>query len=290
MAALSIPLARTGVLRCRGRDLEYGKRTLVMGIVNVTPDSFSGDGLDRRIDLAVAQASRMVADGADLIDVGGESTNPRARPVEDSEERARVVPTVAALVAALTVPISVDTRKSGVAEAALSAGAHLINDVTGLRDDPGLAVVAARHGAPIILMHSPGEAWDVKWPAAYSDVVAEVRDFLARSIGRATGAGVPFDQIVVDPGFGFGKSDRDNLEILRRLGEFRELGTPVLIGTSRKSTLGRLLGLPVEERLEASLATLPLAVAQGADVVRVHDVRQSSQVVRVADAIVRGRA
>lgn len=283
-------MARTGVLRCRGRDLEYGRRTLVMGIVNVTPDSFSGDGLNQQIDLAVARASRMVADGADLIDVGGESTNPRARPVDDAEESARVVPTVQALVAALAVPISVDTRKPRVAEAALMAGAHLINDVTGLQRDPGMAAVAAGFGSPVIVMHSPGEAWDVKWPVTYRDVVTDVRDYLARSIDLATREGVPFDQIVIDPGFGFGKSDRDNFEIIRRLGELRELGTPVLIGTSRKSTLGRLLGLPVEDRLEGSLATLPLAVAQGVDIVRVHDVRQSSRVVRVADAVVRGRS
>jgi len=150
--------------------------------------------------------------------------------------------------------------------------------------------VAASHGSPVIAMHSPGEPWDVKWPVSFVDVVIEVREYLARSIDVATRAGVPADQIVVDPGFGFGKSDRDNFEIIRRLGEFRELGAPVLIGTSRKSTIGRLLGLPVEDRLEGSLATLPLAIAQGVDIVRVHDVRQTSRVVRVADAIVRGRS
>ena len=285
---LAVPCPRIGILRCRGRDLEYGRRTLVMGIVNVTPDSFSGDGFDHRVDEVVARARQMVTDGADVIDVGGESTNPRARPVAVSEESARVVPAVQALVAAVSVPISVDTRKPAVAEAALRAGAHMINDVAGLQRDPGMAAVVASFGAPVVIMHSPGEPWDVKWPASYGDVVSDVRDYLARSIEFAVQAGIPEEQIVVDPGFGFGKSDRDNLQILRRLGEFRELGRPVLIGTSRKSSIGRLLGQPVERRLEGSLATLPLAVAQGADLVRVHDVLPSSMVVRLADAVVRG--
>ncbi len=173
---LAVPCPRIGILRCRGRDLEYGRRTLVMGIVNVTPDSFSGDGFDHRVDEVVARARQMVTDGADVIDVGGESTNPRARPVAVSEESARVVPAVQALVAAVSVPISVDTRKPAVAEAALRAGAHMINDVAGLQRDPGMAAVVASFGAPVVIMHSPGEPWDVKWPASYGDVVSDVRD------------------------------------------------------------------------------------------------------------------
>ncbi len=284
------PFPRTGILHCRGRDLAYGLRTLVMGIINVTPDSFSGDGIDGQIDHALERAARMVAEGADLIDVGGESTRPQAQPVDAAEERARVVPVVRALAQALSIPISVDTRKPSVAEAALKAGAHLVNDVAGLQRDPEMASVVAAFRAPIVVMHSPGEPWDVPWPATYDDVVDDVRAYLARSIEIAHQAGVPEGQVVVDPGFGFGKSIDDNLEILRRLGEFRGLGAPVLIGTSRKSTIGKLLNAPVDDRLEGSLATLPLAVAQGVDIVRVHDVRASARVVRVADAVVRGLA
>jgi dihydropteroate synthase len=263
---------------------------MVMGIVNVTPDSFSGDGVGGRADVAVALARRMVEEGADLIDVGGESTRPGARPVEEAVEIARVVPAVRAIAAALPAAISVDTRKPAVAEAALRAGAHLVNDVAGLQRDPAMAAVVAAHRAAIILMHSPGEPWDVPWPARYADVVAEVSRYLDASLRLALDAGIGRDQIVVDPGFGFGKGAADNLEILRRLGEFRALGQPVLIGTSRKSTIGRLLGLPVEDRLEGSLATLPLAIAEGVDIVRVHDVRPSVRVARVADAVVRGGA
>lgn len=288
---LQVPAPRTGVLRCRGRDLVYGQRTLVMGIVNVTPDSFSGDGLATRVDAAIAQAKRMVDEGADLVDVGGESTRPTARPVGESEEIERVIPVVSALQAALTVPISVDTRKPGVARAALAAGAHLINDVAGLQRDPEMAAVCASYAAPVIVMHSPGESWEVAWPVRFGDVVGEVGRYLERSIEIAVRAGVAEDQIVVDPGFGFGKSNADNLILLRRLGELRGLGRPVLLGTSRKQTIGKILGgLPAAERLEGSLATLALAVAQGVDIVRVHDVRPSWRVVQMADAVVRGSA
>ena len=260
-----------------------------MGIVNVTPDSFSGDGLAAHVDAAVSQAHHMVEEGADLIDVGGESTRPTARPVEQAEEIDRVVPVVTALRDALTVPVSVDTRKPAVAEAVLAAGAHLINDVAGLQRDREMAGVCAAYGAPVIVMHSPGEPWDVTWPVHYADVVDEVGRYLERSIEIAIRAGVSEDQIVVDPGFGFGKANADNLTLLRRLGEFRRLGRPVLLGTSRKQTIGKVLGgLPAAERLEGSLATLALAVAQGVDIVRVHDVRPSWRVVRVADAVLRG--
>ncbi len=259
-----------------------------MGIVNVTPDSFSGDGLAGNLERVVARAVQMVRDGADLLDVGGESTRPTARPIAEAEELARVVPAVRAIAAAVSVPISVDTRKASVADAALRAGAHLVNDVTGLQRSPGLAEVVAAHGVPVVVMHSPGESWDVAWPVHFDDVLLEIRRFLERSIERALAAGIAPDQILIDPGFGFGKDLTANLEVLRRLGELRELGRPLVLGTSRKQTIGRLLGLPVEERLEGSLATIPLAIAEGVDVVRVHDVLASVRVARVADAIVRG--
>lgn len=282
------PFPRQIILRAGRRTIALGERTLVMGILNVTPDSFSGDGVTGDVEAILARARRLVAEGADILDVGGESTRPGARPVPEDEEIARVVPSIAAVAGALDVPISVDTRKPAVAAAALAAGADLVNDVTGLRRNPDLADVVAARGGAIVLMHSPGESWAVRWPAHYEDVVAQVRDELAASVEVARRAGIGDDQIVLDPGFGFGKSPADNLTLLRRLGEFRSLGYPTLLGTSRKSTLGKILNLPVEDRLEASLATLPLAVAQGVDVVRVHDVLASVRVVRVADAVVRG--
>jgi dihydropteroate synthase len=276
------------VVRCRDRRLPLGERTLVMGIVNVTPDSFTGDGLADQVEAAVALGQQMVADGADLLDVGGESSRPGARPVDDSVEVGRVVPVIAGLVKSVGIPISVDTRKPIVAEAALRAGAHLINDVSGLQGDPGVAEVASSFGAAVVAMHSPGASWEVAWPAAFGDVVADVSRFLERSLAIARRAGLGADQVVLDPGFGFGKSVDDNLILLRRLGELRSFGQPLLIGTSRKSTIGRILGLPVDDRLEGSLATIPLVIAEGVDVIRVHDVLPSVRVARVADAIVRG--
>jgi dihydropteroate synthase len=267
--------------------LPLGERTLVMGILNLTSDSFSGDGLAGRVEAAVAIGKQMVADGADLLDIGGESSRPGAQPVIDTFEIERVVPVIAELARTPRVPLSVDTRKSTVAEAALRAGAHLVNDVTGLQGDPELVAVASKYGAAVVAMHSPGASWEVAWPAAYADVVTDVRRFLERSLVIARQAGLGVDQIVLDPGFGFGKSLADNLAIVRRLGELRALGQPLLIGTSRKSSIGRILGMPVEDRLEGSLATIPLAIAQGVDVIRVHDVRPSVRVARVADAVVR---
>lgn len=281
-------LPRPRELRCRDRRLVTGACTLIMGIVNVTPDSFSGDGLDGQIDAAIAQAQQMVADGADIIDIGGESTRPGAVPVTAEEERHRVVPVIAHLRSTVSVPLSIDTRKPEVAVAALDAGAHIVNDVTGLLRSAPMAEVVAEAGAAVIAMHSPGEPWDITWPAHYEDVISEVKSSLEQSIAIAAAAGVADDQIVIDPGFGFGKGLQDNLTILRRVGEFRSLGVPVLLGTSRKSTIGRILGLPVEDRLEGSLATIPLAIVQGVDILRVHDVRSSVRVARMADAVVRG--
>jgi dihydropteroate synthase len=258
-----------------------------MGIINTTFDSFSGDGLAGELDRTVALARRMVVDGADLLDVGAESTRPGARPVPEEEELERAVSTVEAIARAVEVPISIDTRRTRVAEAALQAGAGLVNDVNGLQREPELAAVAARFQVPLIAVHSPGESWSVTWPARYVDVVDEVKSVLARAIEVAIAAGIPADQVVVDPGFGFGKGPADNLTLVRRLGELRTLGCPVLLGASRKQTIGRVLGLPVEDRLEGSLALVALGIAQGVDLVRVHDVRESVRVARLADAVVR---
>jgi dihydropteroate synthase len=275
-------------------DFEWGTRSWVMGVLNVTPDSFSGDGLmgppegpaDERpadpVAAAVAQARRMAAEGANLLDVGGESTRPGHSPVDAALEAARVVPVVRAIREVLpAMPLSVDTVKPSVAAAALEAGADMVNDVWGVSEDDALARVAAEHGAPLVLMHNRAEA-------RYLNLVAEVLADLERAIERAVRAGVPWDHLVVDPGFGFGKTPAHNLVLLRHLEALRLLGRPVLLGTSRKSTLGKVLDLPPEERLEATLATTALAVAAGVDIVRVHDVRANVRAARIADAVIRG--
>lgn len=282
------------------RTFRWGSRTYVMGIVNVTPDSFSGDGLlaapgsehggaegattlgaAAAVAAAVGQARRMVEEGADLLDVGGESSRPGHSLVSADEEIARVVPVVAAIRAALPdVPVSVDTIKPSVAAAALDAGAHLINDVWGVAEDDTLARLAAERHVPLILMHNRAEA-------RYVNLLPEILSDLQRAIGRALDAGIAWDDLIVDPGFGFGKAPDHNLALLRQLGELRLLGRPVLLGTSRKSTLGKVLDLPPGERLEATLATTVLAVAASLDVVRVHDVRANVRVARMADAVLR---
>lgn len=283
-AVPAAPVTAPAPSRLGPRTFTWGERTYLMGILNVTPDSFSGDGLAGRPDpvaAAVARGTAVVADGADLLDVGGESTRPGHAPVPEGEELARVVPVVAALRAALPdTPISVDTTKPAVAAAALDAGADLVNDVLGTLAT-GLVTLAGTRRVPIVLMHNRREP-------RYRDVVGEVVADLARALEAALVAGVPEDGIVVDPGIGFGKSPEHNLALLRDLGALRTLGRPVLLGASRKSTLGLLLDLPPGERLEATLATTALGIAGGADIVRVHDVRENMRTARVADAVVRG--
>ncbi len=281
-------------LLCGQRVLQFGHRTLVMGVLNVTPDSFSGDGLltgPGWLDRVVEVGRQMVADGADLLDVGGESTRPGADPVPLGEELRRVVPAVEALRQAVDVPLSVDTTKAEVARQALRAGADLVNDISALRFDPDMARVVADAGCGVVLMHMKGTPKDMQRDPHYRDVVAEVRDFLEERVRWAQRQGIPRERVVVDPGFGFGKRPEHNLELVRHLRTFRELGCPVLLGPSRKSTVGWLLGgLPPAERVEGTAAVVALAVAFGVDVVRVHDVRAMVRVVRVADALVRGLA
>jgi dihydropteroate synthase len=272
----------------RGRTFVWGARTYVMGIVNATPDSFSGDGLlvggGDAVAAAVVQAEQMVADGADLLDVGGESTRPGHKPVDAAEERRRVVPVVAAIRAALPdVPLSIDTTKAAVAEAALDAGADVVNDVWGVAAEPDLLELVAERGVPLVVMHNRAEA-------VYADVVAEVRDDLRAAIERARAAGIGLERLIVDPGIGFGKTAEHNLELLRHLDALRPLGLPILLGTSRKSTIGRVLDLTPEERVEGTIATTVLGIAAGVDLVRVHDVRANVRAARMADAIIRGWA
>jgi dihydropteroate synthase len=270
-----------------GASWTLGERTLVMGIVNVTPDSFSDAGVHLDVKAAVASALRMVEEGADILDVGGESTRPGAMPVAEGEERRRVLPVIEALAGRVRVPISIDTYKAGVADAALAAGASMVNDISGLRYEPALAEVVARRGAPVVLMHTRGRSRDMYEQANYHDVVAEVLDEVRESIAFAAGAGVPREQILVDPGIGFAKDAAHSFEVLGRLEEFADLGRPIVVGSSRKSFLNR----PIKQ---ASLtpdgewptaASVAAAALAGMHVVRVHGVREMVQVVRVADEI-----
>ena len=262
-------------------ELSWGTKTFVMAILNATPDSFSGDGLAGRPEEAGERAAAAVADGADLIDLGAESTRPGHAPVGEAEELARLLPALRAVLARVAVPVSVDTSKAAVADAALHAGASLVNDVRGLTADPELAAVVAAHGVPAVVTHDAP-------PDGHGDLLTAVLRELSRRLDRAMAAGIPWDHLIVDPGFGFAKDWRQNLELLRRLPDLRSLGRPVLVGTSRKATIGRVLGLPEHDRLEGTAATVALAVAGGADVVRVHDVRAMVRVARMSDAVVRG--
>ncbi len=268
------------------RTFGWGERTFVMGILNLTPDSFSGDGLlaagPGSLEHAVAQARAMAEEGADLLDLGGESTRPGHRSVSLDEELERVIPVIEAVHVALAdMPLTIDTTKPEVAVAALDAGAHAINDIWGVSDDPSLAKVAAERGVPIVLMHNRAEP-------VYADLVPEVLDDLRRAIDKARAAGVPDTDILIDPGIGFGKTAEHNLELLRELGRLRYLGRPILLGTSRKSTIGKVLDLPPDQRVEGTLATTALGIAAGADIVRVHDVLENVRAARMTDAIVRG--
>jgi len=260
-----------------GHRFDWGGRTYVMGIVNVTPDSFSGDGLGDDRGAAVAQGLRMVAEGADMLDVGGESTRPGHVPVAAAEEIERTVEVVRRLAQESGVPVSIDTYKFEVAEAAVAAGATMVNDVWGLARSPALAELAARHRCGLVVMHNQDGT------EYAGDLMAEVKRFLRAAVEAALSAGMPRERILIDPGIGFGKTADQNWEVMRRLGELRELGQPVLIGTSRKSFIGKLLDLPVTDRVEGTAATVAAAILRGADVVRVHDVREMTRVARVAD-------
>ncbi len=268
--------------RCGSRDFRWGEKTYVMGICNLSPDSFSGDGLGADLEATLAQARRMVAEGADIIDVGGESTRPGTEPTPDvAAEINLVVPAVRALAAELDVPVSIDTYKAAVAAEALKAGAAIINDIWGLKFDPALAQVAAEAGVPIILMANERDE------PSKSGILAKVTADLRHGIETAGAAGVRPENIIVDPGCGFGKTLEQNLELVNRLGELKALGKPILLGTSRKSMIGMVLDLPAERRLEGNLAITAIGIANGADIIRVHDVKETVLVCKMSDAIVR---
>ena len=261
---------------------EWGSRTYVMGVINVTPDSFSGDGLGDDADAAVALALGMAKGGADMLDVGGMSSRPGHQEIPGQAELDRVISVLPRISARVQLPISIDTYRYEVAEAAIENGATIINDIWGLQREPRLADLAARERCMLVLMHNQ-EGTD------YEELLPDVLASLRRSVAVAEAAGVPRDQLVIDPGIGFGKTAEQNLEILRRLDELKALGLPILLGTSRKSTIGKVLGLPVEDRLEGTAATVALGIAAGADIIRVHDVAPMVRVARMADAVVRGR-
>lgn len=277
-------------LRVGDRVLPTSARCLVMGVLNVTPDSFSDGGryLDHRA--AVAHGLAMAAEGADLIDVGGESSRPGATYVDERTELDRVLPVIEALAAATDVPISIDTRKSAVARAALASGAGIVNDVSAGRDDPELLGVAADAKAPVVLMHMRGTPATMQDDPRYTDVVAQVERFLAARCDAAVAAGVPRDSLVIDPGIGFGKRDEHNYALLAELSRFTRLGHPVLVGTSRKGFIGRALALPQHERVEGTAATVVWVVERGARIVRVHDVRHMVRTVRMTEALLHGGA
>ena len=285
-----MPGVSDAVWRCRDHTFPLGARTLVMGIVNVTPDSFSDGGMLASTEEAVAHGVQLAAEDADILDVGGESTRPGAEAVPLDQELARVVPVVAGLheAAPTHVALSVDTRRPEVARAALDAGADIVNDVTAARD-PAMFDAVRDSGAGLVLMHMLGEPKTMQDEPRYDDVVSEVRDFLAGRIGAAVAAGVPRDRLCVDPGLGFGKTLKHNLALLRAIAAFEQLRTPVLVGASRKRFIGELTGVDdPADRVEGTAGTVAWCAANGVDVVRVHDVRAMARVVRVVDAIARG--
>jgi dihydropteroate synthase len=263
-----------------GQTLEFGKKTLIMGILNITPDSFSDGGQYHSIQAAIQRAKQMIDEGADIIDIGGESTRPGAAPVSLDEELSRVIPVIEALRKELKHPISVDTYKAEVARKALEAGAHIINDIWGLKKDEKMAEVAAEYRCPVILMQNRQEA-------VYNHLIPDIISDLEESIEIALRAGIAKEFIILDPGIGFGKTFEHNLAVMKNLSEITGLGYPVLLGTSRKSMIRKVLNLPADDVIEGTAATVALGIAQGCDIVRVHDVKQMKRVADMCDAIVR---
>ena len=274
------PLSNPTLTVAGGEPLVWGRRTYVMGIINLTPDSFSGDGLANDPQAAVALALQMESEGADIIDVGAESTRPGSLPISAAVEIDRLIPALSAICAAVSIPVSVDTYKAPVARRAIASGASMVNDVWGCLADGNMAPTIAAAGVPAILMHNQAVA-------QYDDLVPDVISGLDRIAGIARAAGVASHNIILDPGIGFGKTADHNLELLRRLPEVRQAGYPLLLGVSRKSTIGRILNLPPEERLEGTAAAVAMSIAGGADIVRVHDVKEMVRVARMTDAIAR---
>jgi len=266
---------------CKNYTLRFEK-TLIMGILNITPDSFSDGGLFNEVDTAVAYGEKMASDGADLIDVGGESSRPGAAPLSEKEELTRILPVITQLLHEVSIPISIDTYKPLVADACLKAGAHLINDITGLTN-PEMRKVAAKYKVPVVLMHMRGTPKTMQQNPTYQDILGEITAFFREQIAAANKTGI--QHIIIDPGIGFGKTVEHNLQILKHLDVFKTLGCPILVGPSRKSFIGTITGLSVKERLEGTLAAVTIAIMNGANIVRIHDVKECKRAIQVVDAI-----
>ena len=268
-------------------DFKFGSRTYIMGILNVTPDSFSGDGIYQDIDRAVETGERLVQEGADIIDIGGESTRPGAQSVTIEEEIERVIPVIEKLSRKIKAPISIDTAKSKVARRALDSGASIVNDITGFESDHEMVYVIREFNAKVVLMHIKGTPQTMQNSPKYGNLIQEIKEELRRIIDKAILNGIKKENIIIDPGIGFGKTLEHNLEILNRLSEFKELGMPVLVGPSRKSFIGKITGTEPYNRVFGTAGAVAVAIENGADIVRVHDVKEIKQAVMVADAIIR---
>ena len=277
------------IFRFRKKTYDLSQRTLLMGALNVTPDSFSDGGRFFDEEKALEQGLRLAAGGADVLDIGGESTRPGAKPLEEEEEKQRIIPIIRNLAQKIDIPISVDTRKAAVAEEALEAGAEMINDISALRFDRRMAEVVAKRKVPVVLMHMRGRPETMQLDIHYDDLLGEILRFFRERVEFAESRGIPAEQIILDPGIGFGKSleEQHNLILIKHLSRFKTLGKPLLIGTSRKAFLGRILGLPPLEREEGTMATVAIAIFNGANIVRVHEVEKMRRAVQVADALVR---
>ena len=270
-------------------DFKFGSRTYIMGVLNVTPDSFSGDGISQDLDRAVEIAERLIEDGADIIDIGGESTRPGAEPVTTEEEIKRVMPVIKKLSKRISIPISIDTAKSEVAKQALDSGASIVNDITGLESDLRMIDIIREFNANVVVMHIKGTPQTMQKSPNYGNLIEEIKNKLKNIIEKAVKGGIKKENIIIDPGIGFGKTLEHNLEILNRLSEFKELKQPILVGPSRKSFIGKLTGAEPCDRIFGTAASVALAIKNGADIVRVHDVKEMKQVALVSDAISRSK-
>lgn len=273
------------VWQCADRALDLSNRTFIMGILNITPDSFSDGGQFTSVDRAVAHALKMQNDGADIVDIGGESTRPGAEALSEQDELDRVIPVIEKCRSVLSIPISIDTYKSTVADAALQAGAIIVNDISGCRFDDRMPHVVKHYNAGLVIMHIKGEPKNMQSAPFYKDVMAEISRYFEKSLEIVTAAGVVPEQIVLDPGIGFGKRLKDNFQIIRELRIFSKFGRPLLVGPSRKSFIGNVLALPPKERLEGTLAAVTACILNGAHIVRVHDVKETKRAATIADAI-----
>lgn len=276
------------IFSCAGYELDLGKRTHIMGVLNITPDSFYDGGVSLKVEGALKKAEKMIKEGADIIDVGGESTRPGAQPISSHEEKKRILPVIREIRKKFSIPISVDTYKAETADAALAEGANIVNDIGGLRLDPEMAGVAARYKAGVIVMHIQGTPQTMQDAPVYYELLKEIREYLGESVNMGIKAGIPEDRFVVDPGIGFGKTYAHNVQILKNLSTFLDLNKPILVGLSRKSFLGERTGLPVRERLEGSLAASVAAILKGASILRTHDVRETKRAAEVADLLKNG--